>query len=133
MQFDISLITANNGWAMAVTGALIVMCGLSVLSLIISQLHKVVGLFEQKPVTLETETPKPAGLKLKDVDLLNDLPSTAKLYQAVSTDLGEQFTLNKLYAVSREQNLPHTHITIRSFREAGLLVPVGDDLFTWKN
>lgn len=41
-------ISANNGWAMAITGPLIVMSGLTILAIIISQLHKIVALFDKK-------------------------------------------------------------------------------------
>ncbi len=130
MHFDIALITANNGWAMAITGAIIVMCGLSILSFLISQLHKIIGFFE--PAATTTAPAPPTGIKPTDVDLLNDMPAAAKIYKAISIDLGDRFPLTRLYEVTRAQNLPHTHITIRALREAGLLVPDGDDLFTWK-
>ena len=47
-MFGLKAVSAHNGWAMAAAGAIIVMCGLSVLAFIISQLHKIVGLFEEK-------------------------------------------------------------------------------------
>jgi hypothetical protein len=40
--YGIEAIEAANGWAMAIAGALIVMAGLAILSLVISQLHKLV-------------------------------------------------------------------------------------------
>ncbi len=47
-MYGLEAINAYNGWAMAITGPLIVMGGLSILSIIISQLHKVVALFDKK-------------------------------------------------------------------------------------
>ena len=41
-------ITANNGWAMAFVGATIVFLGLVVLALVISQIHKVLNLWEKR-------------------------------------------------------------------------------------
>ena len=43
-------ITANNGWAMAVVGASIVFAGLVVLSFVISQIHKILELWEKREV-----------------------------------------------------------------------------------
>jgi len=46
--YGLEAISANNGWAMAITGPLIVMSGLTILSIIISQLHKIVAMFDKK-------------------------------------------------------------------------------------
>ena len=46
-MYGLDAISAANGWAMAIAGALIVMTGLTVLSFVISQLHKVAGLLEK--------------------------------------------------------------------------------------
>lgn len=132
MFFDIARITTNNGWAMAVTGACLVMLGLASLSLIISQLHKIIAFFNKltapEPATKDESHPKP----IADVDYLGDQKATAKLYQALSEELGDPFDLVKLYRLAYQDNLPHPHLTLRSLREAGLLVPAGEGTFSWK-
>ena len=133
LQFSIGLITANNGWAMAFTGAIIVMLGLATLSLIISQLHKVVALFETKPVESKPKAKAPAKAQAEE-NLLSDTAAAAKFYKAVSKPLGESFPLADLYALCQKENLPHVHITIRSLRSDGFLAPTGkDDLYGWQN
>lgn len=135
-------ITANNGWAMAYIGALIVMCGLAVLSFIISQLNRIVTFFEKKDVPpepvhestyaeLELE-PEPEPV-FDEKEILHNLTSAAKQYRLLCADLGETFELTKLYEVFNKNNLPHPHITIRSFREAGILTPMGEGFFSWGN
>ena len=47
-MFGFENITANNGWAMAVVGASSVFLGLVVLSFVISQIHKILNLWEQR-------------------------------------------------------------------------------------
>lgn len=133
MNFDLSLISANNGWAMAATGAIIVMIGLSLLSLIISQLHKGVAFFEKKPAKTAPAPATPAKHPAADIDLVNDLEAAARVYKAVSSDLGITFSLPKLYDLVQRDQLPHPHLTIRALREAGFLVPEGDGKFTWQN
>ena len=44
----LTAISAQNGWAMAITGAFIVMGGLALLALIISQMHRVIGFWERR-------------------------------------------------------------------------------------
>ncbi|UCH23428.1 MAG: OadG family protein [Deltaproteobacteria bacterium] len=41
-------IATHNGWAMAAAGAVIVLCGLAVLSFVISQLHKLLNFLENR-------------------------------------------------------------------------------------
>ena len=71
--YGFDAISAHNGWAMALAGALIVLSGLAVLSFVISQLHKVVALLEkrdekpaEKPPAAK-KPPKPAAAPQKPV------------------------------------------------------------------
>jgi len=126
-------ITAQNGWAMAITGALIVMAGLAAQSFIISQLHRIITLFERRPKDSAQRMASPAtGLAAAEADLLNDVAAAARIYQPLTAELGDQFELSMLYQVFTRENLPHPHLTIRSLRECGFLVPIGEGLFCWK-
>ena len=119
---------------MAITGALIVMCGLAVLSFLISQLHKIIALFEKKhskPVLEEKEEKKDPADKA-GLFILDDLAATARIYQGISSQLGPKFNLIELYQLLNKEALPHPHITIRSLRDAGYLAPAGEGLFCWK-
>jgi hypothetical protein len=134
----IDAITANNGWAMAFTGACIVMAGLALLSFVISQLHKIVALMEGKEKKHAAPAPEQTGapavnLSAADIDILDDLPAAARIYSPLTQDLGEVFPLAALYRIFQKENLPHPHITIMALRGAGFLVPVEEGNFTWKN
>jgi hypothetical protein len=127
-------ISSNNGWAMALTGALIVMCGLALLAAIISQLHKVIALFEKKPLIVEKPIPEsaPSFAQLSaEVDILNDLAAAARIYQSVLGERDESFKLTQLYAACTHEQMPHPHLTIRALRDSGYLQPCGDGLFCW--
>jgi len=54
--YGLEAISAQNGWAMAVAGALIVISGLTVLSLVISQLHKIAAFLEKGVEKLSEKT-----------------------------------------------------------------------------
>jgi hypothetical protein len=131
--YGIEAINHHNGWAMAIAGALIVLSGLSVLSFIISQLHKVAEVIEKRGAT----TPSPALPETAPADIVEEGP--ALNLDALQADmrpladaLGESFELHLLYAAAEENGSPHVHLTIRSLREAGVLVPQGDGVFKWK-
>ncbi len=127
-MFSFELITANNGWAMALAGALIVMTGLTVLSIIISQLHRVVEFVEKKEAA-----PQEAGPDTIPEIFPDSLEQVAALYEPLVKQLPESFSLEALYALTQENNYPHPHLTIRSFREAGILISRGDGIFAWKS
>jgi hypothetical protein len=126
-MIGLEAISAHNGWAMAVTGTIIVMGGLSALAFIISQLHKVIGLFEEKKKEV-SHFEQPSA----DIDILNDLAATARLYQLLTAELGDSFPLAQLYRIFERESLPHPHLTISALREAEYLLPAGEGLFSWK-
>lgn len=131
-------IAANNGWSMAVLGAGIVMTGLIVLSLAISQIHKLVEIWEKRKtktvgvsdVVTAPVSESPAALE-KEICPIN-LDELVALYKPLTDPLGTPFELKALYRVAGETDLPHPHITIRCFREAGLLTMESEGLFVWK-
>jgi hypothetical protein len=138
-MYGLEAINAHNGWAMAFAGACIVLTGLAVLSFIISQFPKFVGYFERgetvptpaaAPPGVESE-PEPAVARLLETETPVDLNAAADLYGPLICTLGEEFKLEDLYALFREQNLPHPHITIRNFWNAGLLEQTESGAFLW--
>lgn len=126
-------ISSQNGWIMAATGGLIVMAGLTVLATIISQLHKVIELFERKRVEENsrplTEESRPRLL----VDPLADLPATAGFYRVLTAELGDNFLLADMFEVLKKEGNPHPHMTIKALREQGYLLPLGEGRFTWRS
>jgi len=125
-MIGLEAITAYNGWTMAVTGTLIVMSGLAVLAFIISQLHKIIGLFEKK------KAPPQVSLQSAEVNILTDLEATARMYRPLTKDLGDTFQLAQLYRIFEKEGLPHPHLTIRALRAAKYLQRSGEGVFSWK-
>ena len=134
----LAAISANNGWAMAVAGACIVMIGLATLSFIISQLHNFVGLLEKKEKMPE-ESSKSILEAIADApdvepfDLLSDLKAAARVLAPLTSSLGEKFTLRDLYQQLETEKHPHPHITVRELREAGYLTSDGQGSYSWTN
>lgn len=131
-MYGLDAINAHNGWAQAFAGACIVLTGLSVLAFIISLFPRFVGLFEkEEKASAPVTTPEPAQKPPAETDMPMETDAAAKVYGPLITSLGEEFQLQALHALFREQNLPHPHITIRNFREAGLLTPTETGAFLW--
>jgi hypothetical protein len=126
-MLGLEAISAHNGWAMAITGTIIVMCGLSALAFIISQLHKIIGLFEKR-----RKAPPSFVQPATDFDTLKDLEATARMYKPLTAHLGESFHLTELYRIFENEKLPHPHLTISALRAAEYLQPLGEGVFRWK-
>ena len=136
-MYGLEAIQAYNGWAMAVTGAVIVMIGLSVLSFIISQLHRIIdlvdGLTARKSKKKNAMAPASVPDSQPALPPLSDLSETMKRFKPLTVDMGDSFDLTALFQIFIQHGDPHPHLTIRSLREQGYLVPAGEGLFAWKH
>jgi len=137
-MFSIDNITNNNGWAMAVVGAVTVFLGLVVLTFVISQIHKILEFWENWSKTRNANQKRarkedsqkdkaPAHQQLR-------LPTAAELcsiYRPLVEQLKEPFQLVQLYEKTKEMDLPHPHLSIKCLQEADVLVAQGDGTFIW--
>lgn len=130
-MYGLEAISAYNGWAMAITGPLIVMSGLTILSIIISQLHKLVAVFDKK----DKQATEPADKSKNEISVPKVLPmdisETATIYQQLIDKLEQPFELSDLYRVAEKNNFPHPVLTVSRFREAGILELAGEGVFIW--
>ena len=139
-MFGFENITANNGWAMAVVGASIVFVGLVVLSFVISQVHKILKLWEKRDEFLhrdetpaQIEEPKPTKAPAPVQHRLPSIKELTSIYRPLVEQLKQPFDLLQLFEVSNKMDLPHPHLSIKYLQQAGILVPQGDGTFTWNN
>ena len=139
-MFGFENITANNGWAMAVVGATTVFLGLIILSFVISQIHKILKLWEQRDEFFnrnkkQAQCEEPKTIKAPvSVPIQRHLPSVKELtsiYRPLIEQLKQPFGLLQLFEISNKMGLPHPHLSIKYLQEAGVLVPQGDGTFTW--
>ena len=135
-MYGLEAIQAYNGWAMALTGAVIVMTGLAILSFIISQIYRVVGLVEslknRKSRKAEALEEQSVSESRPACSPLSDLVKTSNRFMALTKKIGEPFDLAALFQLFIQYDDPHPHLTIRSLREQGYLIPDGSGLFMWK-
>lgn len=123
---------------MAAVGATIVFSGLVVLSFVISQIHKLLKLWDDRERLIERfRKTTPAAIAEKvDVPAYTEryLPSVDELtdiYQPLIEQLGEPFKLSQLFEIANKNDLPHPHLSIQRLQEADLLVSQGDGTFIW--
>ena len=137
-MFGFENISANNGWAMAVVGASIVFLGLVVLSFVISQVHKILKLWEQRDEFLkrnkkmaQIEEPKTVKTPVSRQPRLLSAKELTSIYRPLVEQLKQPFELIQLFEISNKMDLAHPHLSIKYLQEAGVLVPQGDGTFTW--
>jgi len=131
-------ISANNGWAIAVVGASIVFAGLVALSFVISQIHKILKLWENRNAVLErpkekiplAEAQKDRGpvYKKQHLPAVNDLIS---IYRPLVEQLKEPFELPQLFNIANKMDLAHPHLSIKQLWDADVLMAQGDGAFIW--
>ena len=138
-MYGFHAISTHNGWAMSIAGALIVFSGLVVLSAAISQIHKILLFFENKYAGFrnnkkiqENDEPEEQPDLVLPTIFPTELDEIACLYQPLIKEIGETFYLSDLYKIAKENNFPHPHITFTAFRDAKILIPYGDGVFSWK-
>ena len=133
-------IALNNGWSQALLGISIVMTGLIILSIAISQIHKLVDFWENRPKKTKVAPEAVSSDMATTVDGLTlevpnqcpaDIGQVAALYRPIVEQLGSTFELRELYQRATQFDLPHPHITIKCLREADILLPQGDGRFSW--
>ena len=139
-MFGFENITANNGWAMAVVGASIVFLGLVILSFVISQVHKILKLWEKRDEFFDRdkkqaqiEEPKPTKAPAPTQHRLPSVNELTSIYRPLVEQLKQPFDLLQLFEISNKMDLPHPHLSIKYLQQAGVLVPQGDGTFTWNN
>jgi hypothetical protein len=123
---------------MAVIGASIVFAGLVVLSFVISQIHKILELWEKRGSSQErpqqasaiSAAPKAqaAPNKIHHLPSINDLIS---IYRPLAGQLEEPFELPQLFEISNKMDLAHPHLSIKQLWDAGVLIAQGDGSFIW--
>jgi hypothetical protein len=127
-------ISANSGWSQALLGAGLVFSGLVLLSLAIAQVHKLVAFFEARQArkTVPTGTvaaAPPAGAGYDHCP--SDIQAVARDYHPLVSQLPAPFQIARLYALALQAGFPHPYLSVKCLREAGVLTPHGDGLFSW--
>ena len=137
-MYGLEAITANNGWAMSLAGALIVFAGLVILSTVISQLHKILSIGDKKQIDEHKNHEPPEDFVTEDEPIVtlpkqfpSDIDEIARLYQPLIEEIGDTFYLADLYKIARKNGFPHPHITFTAFRDAEILIPYDDGVFSW--
>jgi hypothetical protein len=134
----IKAISAQNGWEYALLGVCIVFSGLILLSFVLSQLHKLLSLWENRSSIgqqLKDRLKKEAPFEEtedKKPELSSDLLESKLHFQMLVERIGYPFALPKLLRLAEKSGLQRPHATINELLKAGIILPDKNGYFTWK-
>lgn len=134
--YGLENISAHNGWAISLVGVSIVFIGLTLLSLSISQLHKILDIWETKEkytnnrdrTTLPLTEVKTKPLRSMSANELE----TIRQYKMIVDRIGHPFSLPKLLYLAKKIGLERPHSTINSLLVKKIIVSDGKGYFIWK-
>ncbi len=130
IKLGVANIGAHNGWAMAFLGICIVFSGLVLLSIVISQLHKILLYLDKKSDQKENSDSDDPGKPIILPDVFpDDINEIKALYRPLFDKLGTPFQLSDLYRMTEKNSYPHPHLTISLFRQEGVLIASGNGEF----
>ena len=125
---------------MAAVGASIVFLGLVLLSFVISQIHKLLKLWEDREKYLDRFKKRAPAVAKKEFDApiykerrLPALDELVNTYRPLVEKLQEPFNLSQLFEIAKQFDLPHPHLSIQRLQEGDILVAQGDGMFIWNN
>jgi hypothetical protein len=119
---------------MAAVGISIVFTGLVVLSLAISQLHKVVALLEEPDrfsALFRKKDAAPAGSEEVLCVIPGDIHESARNFKMLVDRMPEPFSLSRLLEDAVRCCVVHPHSTLNKLIVSDIIVPDGEGYYRW--
>ncbi len=136
-MYGLEAIAQHNGWAISFLGVSIVFTGLVSLSVILSQLYKVLAFWDNRKIHIKNikkiftnRESSDQAIKKKTLPAVTD--ESANHYRLLIGIMGDPFSLPKLIELAESRGLPHPHSTINKFLKEEIISPNNKGFFTWK-
>jgi len=145
-MYGLQAINAANGWIISLAGILIVLSGLAVLSLLISSIPKLLGIWDRqkeifsarrRPLAVEQDRTlkELAGKKLPElsaeiavIQLTRDQKEAASSFEMLANRMGECFSLPLLLQQAEKRGIYKPHSNLATFLRLGLIEECGGEL-----
>ncbi|MBW2368285.1 MAG: OadG family protein [Deltaproteobacteria bacterium] len=137
-MYGLEAISANHGWEYAALGISIVFIGLILLSFAISQLHKMLAVWDNRKNWFQTPQQE-TETEIPDIDqdgqapvFTCDIKESARQVKLLVDWVGEPFALPKLLELAGKSGLTRPHAIINDLIIAGHILPEGTGYYIWK-
>ncbi|HMA85849.1 MAG TPA: OadG family protein [Desulfosalsimonadaceae bacterium] len=133
----------HNGFAMAAVGITIVFTALVTLSLVISQLHKLLLVWDDRRIYVEkvrnlfssarpTEArPPQVDEEIFEIHYFDDINESSRQFQILIQAMGEPFSLPELIQIAQSFGIEHAHSTVSHLIVKNFIVPDGNGFYRW--
>ena len=128
--YGLNAINAHNGWAISVVGITIVFTGLVMLSMAISQIHKLIELWENRNELSLRQKKAPEPVKTRTF-LTPGERESARQFKLLAEILNDHFSLPKLLNLAQISGIDHPHATLARLLESDIVVADGDGYHIW--
>ena len=139
-MYGLDAINANNGWAISVVGVTIVFSGLVMLSFVISQLHKVLAVWENPSkikALFKAKQPEELPEKLKEKQIADQAVFTesqkevAKQFALLVRTMKDPFSLPRLLHLAQISGLKDPCSNLNNLLKTKIIIPDGSGFFIW--
>ena len=120
-MYGLNAINTYNGWAISIVGVTIVFTGLVMLSMAISQLHKLLDLWENRKELSLFNKKAPATDQIP-IELPPGQKESARQFKLLAETLNDHFPLPRLLKLAQISGIDHPHATLARLLEAGIIV-----------
>ena len=128
-------IAAHNGWAIAALGVGIVFVGLTLLSLMISQLHRILTIWDDRGRYLSRlRRSEQMGKKESEIACIVIPPGvkeSVRKYHMLVRRIGEPIALPQLLDYAERCGLDRPHSTLNDLIRSGVLIPDQAGFYLW--
>ena len=139
-MYGLEAINANNGWAISVVGITVVFSGLVILSLVISQLYKVLALWEDPSKIKAFFKAKQQEEPIEELQekQISDQPifsksqkEVVKQFALLVRTMEDHFSLPRLLHLARISDLKDPYSNLNNLLKAKIIIQDGSGFFTW--
>lgn len=138
--YGLESINASNGWAISIVGISIVFSGLVSLSLVISQLYKVLALYEDpSKITAFFKSKKSKkvdekeGEKIITIVLTRSQKETVKQFALLARTLDDHFSLPRLLHLAQISGIKDPYPSLNILLKMRIVESDENGFFMWKN
>jgi len=134
--YGLEAINAHNGWAISIVGVTIVFTGLVSLAALISQLHKLVALYDnpgriKKLFASKSKSVAKAGTPKKHLALTEAQKQICRQYNLLAQAMDDVISLPKLLRMAELSGLEDPHANISFLIKSGILRADEQGYFRW--
>lgn len=134
-MFGLEAIIAHDGLGISVIGISIVFVSLVLLSFAVSQIHKLIELWDKKNTSYQrvkkSQQKDQKTPSVSDLTVPQDVQRASRQFKLLIEWMGEPFPLPKLLYLSEKCGLSHPHSTINEFIKCELIIPDENGYFIW--